>query len=264
MGRNETFESDGFEIEYDDIRPESGEGRPIVLVHGFASNRHNNWEATGWYDRLTAAGRRVIALDNRGHGESAKPHDPGVYGIQTMAGDVVSLLDHLGVDVADYFGYSMGGRIGVEVVRSAPERVNAAVLGGIGSNTLDGNMVEGGGLADALVADDVDAIENEEARTFRVFAEETGADREALAAVMRAHQRGPPDRDLTDISQPILLAAGSEDELVQDLEPLAASFGNAESVVIPGEDHLSTVFDEAFVEVVSEFFDDVGLSAGEA
>ena len=46
-----------------------GEGPPIVLVHGFASNRGINWRAPNWYDALTKAGRQVIALDVRGHGQ---------------------------------------------------------------------------------------------------------------------------------------------------------------------------------------------------
>ena len=76
------FDSDGVTIHYEVF----GEGPPIVLVHGFASNLQDNWVLTGWVKRLLDQGRRVVALDCRGHGESAKPHDPEAYAGGAMAG----------------------------------------------------------------------------------------------------------------------------------------------------------------------------------
>src|SRR5262249_23003452 len=69
------FQHNGIEIAFLD----EGEGAPIVLVHGFASNTQVNWVYPGWVTTLTRAGRRVIALDNRGHGESSKLYDPAAY-----------------------------------------------------------------------------------------------------------------------------------------------------------------------------------------
>src|SRR5271168_32182 len=86
---------------------DEGRGDPIVLVHGFASNKEVNWVYPGWVSTLTRAGRRVIALDNRGHGASTKLYDPAAYHTEEMAGDAVALLDHLGVSTADVMGYSM-------------------------------------------------------------------------------------------------------------------------------------------------------------
>ena len=85
------FNNDGVEIAYLD----EGEGEPIVLVHGFASNKEVNWVATGWVTTLTRAGRRVIALDNRGHGVSTKLYDPAAYHSAIMADDVRELIEHL-------------------------------------------------------------------------------------------------------------------------------------------------------------------------
>src|SRR5688572_7403274 len=102
-----TFDSDGVTIAYLD----EGEGAPILLIHGFASNIQVNWVMTGWVDTLKRAGFRVIAIDNRGHGTSEKLYDTAVYGAAMMAEDARRLLDHLGIQRADVMGYSMGARI---------------------------------------------------------------------------------------------------------------------------------------------------------
>src|SRR5262245_46851232 len=102
---------------------DEGEGEPIVLVHGFASNAYTNWVYPGWVTTLTRAGRRVIALDNRGHGASTKLYEPAAYHSATMAEDVRALLDHLGLPVADVMGYSMGSRISAFLARAHPARV---------------------------------------------------------------------------------------------------------------------------------------------
>src|SRR6516165_3350764 len=103
----QSFRAGPVEIAYLD----EGEGDPIVLIHGFASNKEVNWVHPGWVSTLTRAGRRVIALDDRGHGGSTKFYDPADYHTDLMAGDAVTLLDHLGIATADIMGYSMGARI---------------------------------------------------------------------------------------------------------------------------------------------------------
>src|SRR3989442_15879596 len=125
------FDSDGIRLHYEVNGPENG--TPIVAVHGFASDYRLNWVGTRWQETLTNAGFRVIGLDCRGHGHSDKPHEEAAYAVDNMAGDVVRLLDHLDVPTASYLGYSMGGRIGLEVVLDFPDRVQRAVLGGIGA-----------------------------------------------------------------------------------------------------------------------------------
>src|SRR5919108_5792313 len=86
---------------------DEGEGEPVVLVHGFASNKEVNWVSPTWVSTLVGAGRRAVALDNRGHGHSAKLYDPGDYHTDKMVEDVLALLDHFGLARADLFGYSM-------------------------------------------------------------------------------------------------------------------------------------------------------------
>jgi pimeloyl-ACP methyl ester carboxylesterase len=90
------FDSDGVEIAYID----QGSGEPVLLIHGFASNVPMNWEGPGWICTLAGAGYRVVAFDNRGHGQSAKLYTEGAYDAQHMAEDACRLLDHLHISRA--------------------------------------------------------------------------------------------------------------------------------------------------------------------
>lgn len=243
-----TFDADGVRLAYDD----TGAGDPVVLVHGFASSRRETWD--GWPEALVDAGHRVLALDVRGHGESDKSHDSAAYGPDELAGDVVALLDHLALDAAHLVGYSMGARISMHVLLDHPERVQRAVLAGVGERTLHEERYSGG-IADALAADDPREIADPTARQFRTFAAERGNDLDALAACRRATQPGLSldAGDLAAIRTPVLVAAGAEDELVGDPSPLADAIPGAESLAVTGRDHLSTAGDESFRDAVLAF-----------
>ncbi|MHA1573804.1 MAG: alpha/beta fold hydrolase, partial [Alphaproteobacteria bacterium] len=125
-----TFDSNGVEIAYVD----EGAGDPVLLIHGFASNVATNWIDTGWVQTLTAAGRRVIAFDNRGHGRSAKLYSTDDYGAPLMAEDARRLLDHLNIEAADIMGYSMGARISAFLAIAHPQRARSLVFAGLGFN----------------------------------------------------------------------------------------------------------------------------------
>src|SRR5436190_14012546 len=122
------FKHEGVEIAFLD----EGRGEPIVLVHGFASTASVNWVHPGWVATLCKAGRRVIALDNRGHGASSKLYDPSLYHTSCMAEDIRALLDHLTIRSADLMGYSMGARIAGFFALAHPDRLRRAVFGGLG------------------------------------------------------------------------------------------------------------------------------------
>ena len=243
-----SFIHDGVEIAYLD----EGEGEPIVLIHGFASNKEINWVGPGWVSALTRAGRRVIALDNRGHGQSEKLYDPAAYHSSIMAGDARALIEHLGFERADVMGYSMGARNTAFLALAHPERTRSAVLGGLGLK-----LVEGVGLpdtiAEALEAPPGTPITDPVAHLFRAFAEQTKSDLRALAACLRGSRQMLTREEVGRIEVPVMVAVGSADPIAGSPEALAALIPGAQALVIPGRDHMLAVGDRAYKAGVIEF-----------
>jgi pimeloyl-ACP methyl ester carboxylesterase len=238
---------DGFEIAY----MTAGLGPDVLLLHGFAADHGANWVQPGVVDALVDAGRHVIAYDARGHGQSAKPHDPDAYAGDAMVGDARALLDHLAVEEVDVVGYSMGAMTSARLVTREP-RARSLVLGGVGGRLARGRMpVARGAIADALLADDPRTIENPGARAFRRFAERTGADRQALAALQHS-PRAEVRTALREIAVPTLVLVGDGDTLAGDPGELAAAIPGARSQVVSG-DHLNAVYDPAFREAIVDF-----------
>lgn len=242
------FTHDGVDISYLD----EGEGEPIVLVHGFASNKEVNWVAPGWVTTLTRAGRRVIALDDRGHGQSSKLYDPALYSTTLMAGDVRALLDHLGIARADVLGYSMGARITAFLAVDHPDTVRSAILGGLGVH-----LVEGVGLptsiAAALEAPSLLEVPDQQGRMFRTFAEQTKSDLRALAACIRGSRQTLTRAQVAAIRAPVLVAVGSKDDVAGSAHELAALIPGAQALDIPGRDHMLAVGDKVFKQGVLDF-----------
>ena len=243
-----SFHNGAVEIAYLD----EGEGDPIFLVHGFASSKNVNWVYPTWVSELKKNGRRVIALDNRGHGESSKLYDSAQYGIATMAGDVIALMDHLEIARADAMGYSMGARMTAVIAREQPQRLRSAILGGIGIG-----MIEGGGpgenVATALEAPSLDDVTDPVGRTFRAFADQTRSDRRALAACLRGSRRLMTHDEAAGIDVPVLIAVGTTDEVAGSAHALGKVIPGSEVLDIPNRDHMRAVGDKVYKAGVLDF-----------
>lgn len=242
------FEYDGLRFAY----REEGQGIPVLLIHGFASSACVNWYSTGWFRTLTEAGYRVIALDNRGHGDSVKSYDPSFYTPQAMAGDAVRLLQHLELSKVHVMGYSMGARISAFMALLYPTYVHSVIFGGLGIG-----MVTGAGdwkpVAEALLAEDISTINNPRGLMFRKFADKTKSDRRALAACIVTSKQELTASEVYEIKQPALVAVGSLDEIGGEAEPLAALLPYGEALPIPNRDHMLAVGDRIYKEGVVNF-----------
>ncbi len=242
------FAHGSLEIAYLD----EGEGEPIVLIHGFASTKDVNWVQPGWVATLTGAGRRVLAPDNRGHGESTKLYDPAEYHTIRMAADVRALIEHLRLGRADIMGYSMGARIAGFLAYEHPELVRSMVLGGLGMHLIDGvGLPES--IAEALEAPSPADVTDPQGRTFRAFADQTKSDRRALAACIRGSRQTMTREQAAAIQAPALIAVGTKDPIAGSAEELAAILPNARALPIPNRDHMLAVGDKVFKTGVLEF-----------
>src|SRR6516165_11928536 len=243
-----SFHHGAVEIAYLD----EGEGDPILLVHGFASTKNVNWFYPTLVSELKKSGRRVVAFDNRGHGESAKLYDPAAYEIAIMASDITALMDHLNIERADVMGYSLGSRMTAVLARSQPERLRSAIFGGIGIG-----LIEGGGpgenVANALEADSLDNVTDPVGRTFRAFADQTRSDRRALAACLRGSRGLMTKEEAAGISVPVLIAVGTTDEVAGSAQGLGDIIPRSDVLDIPDRDHMRAVGDKVYKRGVADF-----------
>jgi len=243
-----SFHHGSVEISYLD----EGEGDPILLVHGFASTKNVNWVYPSWVSELKKSGWRVIAFDNRGHGDSTKLYDPREYELTTMAGDITALMDHLDLERADVMGYSLGSRMTAVLARSAPHRLRSAIFGGIGIG-----LIEGGGpgenVVKALEANTLEEVADPVGRTFRAFADQTRSDRRALAACLRGSRRLMTKEEAAEIAVPVLIAVGTADQIAGSAHALSEIIPGAQVLDIPHRDHMRAVGDKVYKAGVLDF-----------
>jgi len=222
---------DGVRIAFEIV----GEGAPVLLIHGFGSDRNQNWRAPGWYYTLAGAGYSVIALDCRGHGESDKPHGTEDYAENMMAQDALLVMTAAGHAQAFVMGYSMGGAVAIRLTFEDPLSVRALVTGGVGETYFTRTDAWRIAIADALLAPHDVALSPVQ-RMFRDFAFQPGKDIQAL------------------------IVCGEADDVSGLPAPLAECLGHADAVVIPRRDHMLTVGDKLYKQAALRFF--AGYSSG--
>lgn len=239
---------DKVELSYVD----EGEGQPIVLVHGFASSKEANWINTGWVKLLVASGYRVIAFDNRGHGESTKFHDESDYSLSLLVSDTVNLIDALGLKKPHLMGYSMGARISARLAINYPKVIDRLILAGNGSS-----MIEGSGdwtpVQQALLAPSLSDVTDLRGRAFRKFADQTKSDLIALAKCVIAVRELFKPEEFRQITSKTLVAIGTNDDIAGAGEPIVELLQDGHYLPIPGRDHMRAVGDAAYKNGVLEF-----------
>jgi pimeloyl-ACP methyl ester carboxylesterase len=253
-----TFNSGGLKLAYDDIQPPGEAAGTVLLVHGFATSRAENWRRLGWYGAFERKRYRLVALDLRGHGESEKPHDPAAYGREALVGDIVGLMDHLDLGRVDLMGYSMGARLSLQTAIEHPGRVANLIVGGIGGRMLQPPPAPAPGamtMAEAMRLEDPEAITEKTLKGFRLFADQQGEDRLALAAFSQGRGEALDAGGLAAITAPTLVVAGSRDEMAGDPQALADAIPGAKAVTLAACDHFSAIPHALFKAAVFDFLE---------
>lgn len=210
----------------------------VLAVHGFASSTKDNWVNTGWVRELLRAGFRVVGVDQRGHGASDKPHDPDQYSMAGLTADLVSVLDTYLLDAVGYLGYSLGGRVGWQLMATSPEHVEFGVLGGI----PDGLPLRRLDLtqAHAYLADGTPIVDDTTRKYITLAERLPSNDIRALLALaegMRRHDEISPRGAMPQ--QPTLVATGTLDAILQDSRELAGHLPSGSFIEIPGRNHVN-------------------------
>ncbi len=258
-----TFDSAGVKIHY----IVEGQGEPVILIHGYAASIATNWAGPGVIKKL-AENYQVIALDNRGHGLSDKPHDAASYGA-VMFDDVLRLMDHLKLKKAHIVGYSMGGFMTEELLVEHPNRFITATLGGAGwndpkdntqANTLNmlaDSLEQGKGIGPLIIAlNPVGApppTPQMLEATNKMFM--ATADAQALAGVARGMAKFPPvpESKIRANKIPALALIGEVDPLKAGVDRLDGVMPHLKIVVIPGANHLTAFANPLFISSLKEF-----------
>ena len=231
------FANDGHSLHYE----VHGEGRPVVLLHGITVSFAGNCAAWGWIDALVARGFRVIGLDFRGHGGSDKPRDPAAYGTDALAGDVLALLDHLGIAHASLIGYSLGSKIALHLLRAAPGRWGPTVLIATGDGLIGLPPFTSAEvlprIADAVGRAEFPADLPSHQAAYWTFATEVGGDRHAAVAAARASYPPCSPDALAGIDVPVLVVSGERDPVLGQGPRLAQALPRGRYLEIANADH---------------------------
>ncbi|MFC7787844.1 alpha/beta fold hydrolase [Microbacterium sp. MAHUQ-60] len=229
------------------------DAQTVVLVHGFASSTADTWLHTGWVRMLQAEGFRILGIDQRGHGASQKPHDAAGYSVRNLARDIASVLDTFLVDEALYVGYSLGARVGWQVLQDLGDRLPRAVLGGVPDgiplDRLDVEQV-------CRYAEDGTPVTDPDTLNYIALAERVpGNDLYALLALAEGMRDSPSiEHDRAQApQQPVLFATGSQDPVLDGSRHLAQTAPRGSFFEIPGRHHFNAPGSRHFREASLEF-----------
>ena len=220
-----------------------GDGSSLVLQHGLTGS-HEGWSKLANYVDALKDKYQLILIDARGHGSSDKPHDPELYGMEYMVGDVTAVLDELGIDKAHFWGYSMGGRIGLAIGKYVPKRFSSLIIGGNGLSEKDskGEMKELKGYIPILrkgidgLQSKIEDMEDWERDKWK------NADFEALIAYCSNYENIGMAEYLPNLTIPCLIYAGEDDTYPHSTAKACAEImQNATFVSLPGLDHMGAI-----------------------
>lgn len=230
---------------------EMGEGRPLLLIHGFFSDAQTNWIKYGTAQQLVDAGFRCIMPDLRAHGESDKPHDPDAYRPDILASDQIALIEHLGLTDFDLAGYSLGARTAARMLAGGL-RPGRAILSGMGFEGLTRTAHRTAHFRNVLTN-----IGKHERGTpewmAEAFLKTTGGDAVALNLILDSFV-DTPQTALETFDLPIGIVCGEDDQDNGSAALLANSLPDGTLITIPGN-HMSAVtkpeFGRAFVDFLT-------------
>jgi pimeloyl-ACP methyl ester carboxylesterase len=239
---------DGTELAYREI----GDGRPLVLIHGFFSTATVNWIRYGHAAAIAGRGHRVVMPDLRAHGDSAAPHDPSAYPPDVLADDGFALIDHLGLADYDLGGYSLGARTTIRMLArgATPGR---SVVAGMG---LDGIVdAAAGNTYFRRVLTNPGTFERGSSEWMAdAFLRSTGGDPVALLHVLDT-TLDTPREDLARIETPTLVIVGTHDPARRSAEDLANALPSGRFVELPGN-HMSAVTKPDLGLAIADFLDE--------
>jgi pimeloyl-ACP methyl ester carboxylesterase len=236
--------SDGVKIHY---LTAGDSGSWVVLIHGYSDNAERMWFRTGIAPAL-ARKHRVVALDNRNHGQSDKPQ-PGGTG---KASDVIELMDHLKISRAHIHGYSMGGGITAQLLAQIPQRFITAGFGGSGIQETDADL-----RARAVALDEaLPKAQGDDAAGMERFRNRVSTLRPTNSTPVSAT---PLVIDIPSLTVPILAVNGSFDNPHAKTQRLWREARVFQSVILPGKTHLTAIASSGapplYIESISRFID---------
>jgi len=228
---------------------ESGEGRPVVLLHGLFSDAFTNWLRYGHAAAIAAKGFRVIMPDLRAHGQSGKPHDPAFYPPDILADDGMALIAHLGLTDYDLGGYSLGARTSVRMVvrGAAPGKL---IIGGMGLTGLHSTGRRSDHFRKILTGLGMHERGSPEWMA-EAFLKTTRGDPQALLPLLDSFV-DTPEAEIARIAIPTLVVSGEEDEDNGSPQALAELLPNGEYAATPGG-HMSAVIKPELGQAMADF-----------